>query len=38
MFVTKQRKQLFFLSLNILRSIENFGDDEGDPAKPKQID
>lgn len=38
MVLTKQRKRLLFLSLNILKGIENFGDDEGNAAKLKQID
>lgn len=38
MFLTKQRKRLVFLSLNILKGIENFEDDEGDPAKLEQVD
>lgn len=38
MFSKKQRKQLAPLSLNIVKDIENFGGDRGDPAKLKQID
>lgn len=38
MSLTKQRKQLLFLSLNIIKYRVTFGDNEGDPAKPKPTD
>lgn len=36
-FSKKQKKQLPSLSLNIVKDIENFRSDKGDPAKLKQI-